>query len=378
MVLGSADFVLRVCSLRLSPLCRITRGGRTCCGRACSFLPLLAASIVLVGVGVGADTGCGGRSMGATGDAGLGRDAAVTRDARPDRDGTAWPDGGPGIDLYAVLSFEHDVQDGEYAYEQATWSGAVYEVAYLPPEPTIPDFVEQRVTPDGVPCDIYFSSPQWEGGGRGGGHGGGRGGGGASPLPPDPPEPAPLNGGEIRMEAPSGTGGAFAIHWDGAAYAPDSRYRSGAEGDLPGWITQSALTGRVVFAGNDRLIPFEDRLEIVDVPEIVVPGVDGDLSPDADGVFRIEWRAEPNTPVTVRLDMNMDWDDAVFVCRPPTGQPSILLPNDWIQQYSWGSGELRVIARQDQIDVGPNTSVFYRIRRGRHRSVSFEISAPPP
>ena len=71
--------------------------------------------------------------------------------------------------------------------------------------------------------------------------------------------------------------------------------------------------------------------------------------------------------------MNMDWDNATFVCHPPEGHAQVLLPQDWLSEYSWGYAELRVTSRQNDRFAHEDADLRLKVRRTDYRSVQFAI-----
>jgi hypothetical protein len=314
---------------------------------------------------IGTVAGCQSRSVGSAGDGGGGPDGGWPDGTLPG-DGAVWPDGGGDL-LYGTVDLEHEVHDGDYPYELAILRAWFYPVDHTPPRPADEGFVETRVTHDNVECDIYFVAPRWDSPPP-------------SPFPPDIPAPLPplpglLDVGDIQVESPFDQEGELAVSWEGTGYGEDQRSGPPGQNDLPSWLTGEPLSVLLVLAGNQRLPAADHVLSIPPVPVITEPADEGEASPDANGLFRIAWEipGEPQTPVELRMDMNMDWDNATFRCRPPAGHAQVLIPQTWMQEYSWGHAELRVIAHPTLEARGPGHVVRMRVRRARHRSVRFDI-----
>ncbi len=295
---------------------------------------------------------CDGRHLGVSGDGGV----LPTPDARPGADAMVRPDGGAD-GPFGTLRLTHEVQSGDYPYEEVTFSAFFYAVNYVPPEPEDAGFVERRLTPDGVECDLYFTSPDW----------------GYRPPSPDPPAPTPINAGELQLGGIGDSADALVTRWDGTGYVPDRRYWSANGGDWPSWMTRVELQVAIAGLGSEQVPPFADQVAVVDVPAIEDPGPDETVFPNDAGDFLLAWSADPDAAVEVRLDMNMDWDNAVLRCYPPATQTSLLLPQDWMNDYSWGWAELRVITLQNTWRVLPGVTVMVQARRSTHQSNEFQI-----
>jgi hypothetical protein len=236
----------------------------------------------------------------------------------------------------------------------AQLTAAFFDTSYQPSEAPPAGFVETRVTYDNVECDIYFTSPLW----------------GAGP-PPLPPEPEQIDVGEVRLESAFDSEEAFSISWLGSSYSVDSRPSS--ELGLPGWVLPGELEALAVFLGSPVLPAGNRRLTLAPAPTLLEPLGEGVVQPDSNGLFRIAWDAAPGVTVQVRLDMNMDWDNAVFLCRPPAGHGQILVPQTWLNEYSWGYAELRILGRQDERFAVGSLDLRLRARRAALRTVQFEI-----
>jgi hypothetical protein len=292
---------------------------------------------------------CGGTSIGAVEDGGVGPDSAGDPpDAAPGQDAGANP-------VWGTIVLDHEVNRGSYAYETASLRAAFYEVDYLLPDTPPPDsFLETRTTPDGVDCDLYFSSPYM-------------------PAPPLPPEPEQVDAGDIYVESPEDDSDVLWTRWDGTGYQADVRRSGDADFPIPPWLVQEPLMVNVTAAGNVRLEAFSLLQDVVALLQILAPAPEETTFPDAGGNFTIRWTAVGRDQVRVRLDCNMDWDDAAFLCYPPAGQGSLQLPQQWLMDYSWGGCELRVSHREDLPFVFPGAYVTLRLKRTDRFYAHFDI-----
>lgn len=310
---------------------------------------ILGFSAVLLGTAPGlllGAAGCDSRSVGSAGDAAL-----PQPDSASPRDAGGWRDGGQAL-LYGTLVYRDERRETALPGLSASFTAAFFEVDYQLSDAVPVDYVETRVTHDNVECAIYFTSPTWG-------------------VPPVPPEPEQVDAGEIRLESAFDAEGGFAVTWGGVRYTVDERPNSGAL--LPGWVVSEGLEALAVFLGSPRLPAGNRRLSLIPSPKITEPSGEGEVQPDANGLFRIAWEEAEGSSAQVRLDMNMDWDDAAFVCHPPEGHSQVLLPQDWLSEYSWGYAELRVTSRQNDRFEHEDADLRLKVRRTDYRSVQFAI-----
>lgn len=312
-------------------------------GRLSGVLPALLATAPVLLLGA---AGCDPRAVGSAGDAAL-----PQPDSASPRDAGGWRDGGQAL-LYGTLVYRDEHREAGSPGLSASFTAAFFEVDYQLSDAVPAGYVETRVTHDNVECAIYFTSPTWG-------------------APPVPPEPEQLDAGEIRLESAFDAEGSFAVTWGGVRYSVDER--PSPEAPLPGWVVPEGLEALAVFLGSARLPAGNRRLSLVPAPKITEPSGEGEVQPDASGLFRIAWEEAEGSSAQVRLDMNMDWDSATFVCHPPEGHAQVLLPQDWLSEYSWGYAELRVTSRQNDRFAQDDADLRLKVRRTDYRSVQFAI-----
>jgi len=293
-------------------------------------------------------TACGARSFGGPSD-----------DGGLPADGTVPPDGLVRIyDTCGYVTVAHaQDQDGPYGQESLRLYGAFYAEPWDFeglhagwPEPMLME------TPDGVVCEVWYISGM------------------DGPMPPDPPEE--LDGGEVRVWAGIDGEGTLEIAFNGHSYETDYRSADGAS-PWPSWISDSALALQVETTGSDVAAPLSRELLLPDMPEILLPPVslDEPLTPDADGTHTIAWVPVDADRVEVHYSFNMDWDDAYFRCYLSSTYFTMKLPHEWLEQYSWGYGQMMVFAMNDRLAHEEDTLVSMRTVRIRRRSLNVLIWA---
>jgi len=63
------------------------------------------------------------------------------------------------------------------------------------------------------------------------------------------------------------------------------------------------------------------------------------------------------------MHFNMDWDDSYFRCYPPAGRTEVRVPHTWLEQWSWGYGELMVYAVNEDAVSTTESLVIVRTLR---------------
>lgn len=205
-----------------------------------------------------------------------------------------------------------------------TLSAAFYEIPY---DPDADSWVETLTTPDGVACDIYYFS--------------------GLPLDPQDPLPAQLDGGAIRVGNEGDPPEVLEVEFDGEAYPSDHRAQWDVDNPLPGWLVPGAFQIPFVGDGQGSVTVFDEPISIPPLPEM---SLESPQPSDEDGNYVFEWSDNGAGEVVFSLHFNMDWDNASFVCQPDPGAEQILIPQEWIDTYSWGGGELALYSR-DQTEV---------------------------
>ncbi|MCC6524926.1 MAG: hypothetical protein IT373_19880, partial [Polyangiaceae bacterium] len=251
-----------------------------------------------------------------------------------------------------VVRLTHLLETSVGAWEQLALSAAFYAQPWDPDAP-VSGFVDTVPTPDGVVCDLYYQS------------------GGMPPDPPPPPPPPEVDAGHLT----AGTAGELlAIDFDGAHYGVDSRATGDPAHPLPGWLVPGPIDLGFAGGGAADVPAFTAPAVLPSAPTILAPPPGPTPAPlEPDGTHLVAWQPGDATEVGVRLDFNLDWDNAVFICHPPSGVTELRLPHDWLTQFTWGSGELTVEARNPT--VAPPASAYVALRpvRARRQSVYFEV-----
>lgn len=304
---------------------------------------------------LGAASGCGSRDQlmpggttsGSGGAAGTGGGHAGT--GGTGGSGASIPDG--GVATYGVVELFHEIVRDGYEWEQLTLHGAFYGEPY-DPETDRPDHVETRQTPDGVSCGIYYQSGMIE--------------------DPPPPPPAQVDGGRITVWAGGDPTDALEISFQGDQYDVDSRENS-TQG-MPLWLTEEAIEVTFEGHGSSSAGTFTEPVTLAATPTIVAPQPGQQpIPPGPDGNFLIAWEPVGAERIIVTLAFNLDWDNSAFICHPAAGTTQLLLPSDWINEWTWGTGELFIVSRHEVAVLAEPAAVTIRTSRYPRRSVSFEI-----
>lgn len=79
----------------------------------------------------------------------------------------------------------------------------------------------------------------------------------------------------------------------------------------------------------------------------------------------LAWTPVDHHDVQIHMFFNMDWDDSVFICRPPMGAGQLTIPHQWIQEYTWGGSSQLVLEVREVVVADDNpfeiiTSVIYQ------------------
>ena len=316
-----------------------------------SSLGLVVGTVFVVGCSGRALSG-GGGDAGSKEDGGT-RDAFVqdggTRDAFV-QDGGALDGAPPGFVVYVYGDLEHRLSFS--GPESLTFSVGVYETPYEPKPGDQDGYVGTEQTLDGVPCDIYYTK--------------------GMQVPPRPQPPAQVNVGPFRVTGDEG-GSYMGVRFSDNAYS--SANLSGDQ--IPGWADDDTLG--VVFRHNDfsSYPSFQASMELAGHPWIIFPR--GEELYLQDGGYKAAWTDPADADlVEVVFQFNLDWDDSAFICHPPVGGGQLLLPESWIEDYTWGSGHMivRGIRRLSGQD-GTNT-LWYRFQviRSSDRQVRFARPIP--
>ena len=264
-----------------------------------------------------------------------GADGGSDADADADTDADADSDG--DCDVFGYISLVQHTTDVDE-------SGTLTLTAEVYGEPYDVDddfWIEARTTPDGVACDVYYYSG----------------------FPPDPEDPPPdqLDGGAFRV----GNGGdwpdVLEVEFEGLTYSADHRTQWSADNPLPAWLVPGGFQVALVADPAGAVPAFEAPLGISPIPEM------HEESPqpvDGDGNYLFEWSDNGADSVVLALHFTLDWDDSRIVCRPDPGADQMMVPEAWIDEYSWGSGEVQLYSL-DVVEVDiEDARVEMRVIRG--------------
>lgn len=294
-------------------------------------------------------TACGVRSFGGPfGDGAVPDDGGVPTDGPPP-DTHIQPH-----DYYGYVTFTHLQDRGSpYNAEHVSLTAAFYREHWDPfREPIWP--VETLETPDGVVCDLAMVSGM------------------DGPIPPDPPPE--LDGGEIYAWAGFDSDGQLETSFDGEHYLADYRSPGGTE-PWPDWLADGAMALQMESTGSPPASPFYAEVFLAGMPEILSPppGLDEPVTPGPDGNHRVSWIPVEADLLEVHLHFNMDWDDSYFRCYPPEGRTELRLPHVWLEQWSWGYGELMVFAVNEELVFDGDGIVILRSIRVRRQQLNIAV-----
>lgn len=209
-------------------------------------------------------------------------------------------------------------------------------------------------TPDGVVCELTVVSGM------------------DGPIPELPPPE--IDGGEIWAWSGFDGDAQLEIAFDGGSYNAD--YRSPNEPLVwPQWLVSGALALQIESTGSAHADPFYSNQILPEMPEITAPpeSMDEPLTPDPDGTHRIAWTPVTAMWVEVALHFNMDWDDSYFRCYPLNSATQMRLPHQWLEQHSWGYGELMVYAFDEVQQFGVDGVVTVRTIRMRRQQLNIAV-----
>jgi hypothetical protein len=266
-----------------------------------------------------------------------GADAGSDADTDADTDADSDADSDGDYDVFGYVGMAQRTTDAEEG-GFLTLTAAVYGEPY---DASADSWVEARTTPDGVTCDIYYHTG----------------------FPPDPEDPPPdqLDGGAFRVGDGDAWPDVLEVEFDGEVYTADHRTQWDADNPMPSWLVPGEFQVALAADAAGAVPGFEVPLEISPVPEMF------EESPqpvDGDGNYLFEWSDNGAVAVELALNFNMDWDDSAIVCQPESGAEEILIPQAWIEEYSWGSGEALLYSRDAvAVDIG-DARVEMRVTRG--------------
>jgi hypothetical protein len=277
-------------------------------------------------------------------------------------DANPWIDAGGAV--YGYVKVHHQASMGRVGGGQILLSAHFYEEQYDPEQPQdydeLPGFVETRDTPNGVTCHIFYTSGM------------------QPPDPEPPPAPPEIDAGKITVvrDGIPFTEDVLETLFVGEAYEPDRRSMHNPDSGYPEWWLEEAMT--LVFNGEGSTLaaPFIYETEMVAVPEITAPAGQDPVPQDLNGNFHLQWAETGADETRVNLSFNLDWDNSAFLCLPPAGVTELVIPADWITEYTWGSGEMAVIGRNEEpATTGPPTTLLrLRTTRAARKYIHFEIN----
>ncbi len=304
-------------------------------------------SVALLAVVVG----CGSRSVGYLDGGGN----SSQQGGSGGQGGVGGNPGGSDATTFGIVSLAHFLEDGPYSQESLSLTAACYGEDYDPEEQQW-GYLDTRQTPDGVTCDIYYTS------GMGGGGG-----------PPEPP--VQVNGGPISAGAGDGPAELLEIVFSGDQYSVDWRTPTSPNHPWPSWASSGALA--IIFEGEGSAAvgAFSNEAILPTMPLIVAPQVQQQpVLPGPEGNYAIRWQPGDGGETIVAFQFNLDWDDSAFRCYPLPGVTELLLPGSWIAEWTWGSGQLLVITRNEVTVTAGSAEISLRTHRIRQRNVYFEMA----
>lgn len=288
--------------------------------------------------------GCGGRTVGGNwngthpGDGG-GADAAVTDGHVPDST----------VRIWGTIGLNGQFETTGTTFERLSLHAAFYRQPQNPDEP--PGFVESGETPNGVLCDIYYMRGL---------------------IDDPPPEPPQIDSGEISAFTSWAPDDRLIITFDGQRYEVDSRTPFDPDNPMPGWLVREPVA--VVFQGEGsvQVVSFTQEVILSSRPAILVPASNEQPIPlEPDGTYRIVWEPVESESTHVNFYFNLDWDNSAFLCRPPTDTVELLLPGEWIEQWTWGSGEIVVVAQNETTVLVEDAQITIRAGRAHKMRAGF-------
>ena len=294
--------------------------------------------------------GCGSRSVGYLADG-----EGDTQDGGNGGQAGGGGGGGGGNDATAFgrVGLVHFLDDGPYVQESLSLAGAFYLEDYDSEEQQW-GHIETLQTPDGVTCDIYYTSAMGGGGG-----------------PPDPP--AQIDGGRITAGAGFDADERLEIVFIGDQYGVDWRAPDSPDHPWPSWASSGAVAVSFEGQGSNSVGAFTDEAILPAMPTIVSPPADQQpVLPGPDGNFVISWQPSDADETLVVFQFNLDWDDSTFRCHPAPGVTQLRLPATWISEWTWGSGSMQVMSRNEVVSAAGSAVVSLRAHRIRQRSVFFD------
>jgi hypothetical protein len=316
------------------------------------------AACLAVSIVVSATFGCGGRTP-----SGLNENENLNewRDGGPP-DGSphdGWtpdgapPDGSPypdaGGTVFGYVKVRHQASPGRVGGSHLSLTASYYTEQHDPDDPDpsqLPGYQGTMTTPNGVSCDIFFVQ-------------------GMDPPEP-PPEPEQVNAGTItvvRSDWPEDMD-ALMVEFINGEYEPDRRSVNDPQNPFPAWFVAEPMDLVFTVGGHSEIPGSEEEVAMGAMPHITIPS-GGEPAPlDFNGNYHIAWDETGANRTRVVFNFNLDWDNSSFVCRPPVGTTELLIPQDWIDEYTWGSGQL-VVVGINEVERVDWLSVVTKLRAAR-------------
>ncbi len=190
-------------------------------------------------------------------------------------------------------------------------------------------------TPNDVSCHIFYYSEwgEW----------------------PEPPQQ--FDGGYLYA-APLDASDMLQIHFEDGAYFGDYRSEGSPDHPLPDWLHETAD----FYISGDGAGPVDQFGELMFLPAPIAflsPGLeDSNININDDGDYVVEWDSQDGSQVRVTMNFNMDWDWSSIVCDPEPGETEIVIPAQWIAEYTWGGGSDMLLERyNEKLVQGPTFQV---------------------
>ncbi len=278
-------------------------------------------------------------------------DTDADSDTDTDSDADSDADTDSDFEKWGIVNLVHTaLADSQYGAETLILSAVVYSEQYGPLDG--PDYEGTFLSRNGVECEIYYHSGM------------------AEPPPPEPPAEADV--GRI-MAAPDEAEDILTIDFDAdeGAYTVDYRTANSVDLPLPVWLGQEVdfnfsgmgLGSTDSFSKSASLPVHTQLTSPFEGGPVVIQNMDGD--------FVMGWLPVSEGQVTLALNFNLDWDDAVFICRPDQSVTELVVPQEWISEYTWGGGSDMIISVTNSYQIAAGHTLLEARAVSSHRHSGF-------
>ncbi len=268
-------------------------------------------------------------------------------DTDSDADTDTDTDTNSDFEKWGIVNLVHTaLADSQYGAETLILSAVVYSEQYGPLDG--PDYEGTFLSKNGVECEIYYHSGM------------------AEPPPPEPP--AEVDVGRI-MAAPEEAEDILTIDFDAdeGAYTVDYRTANSVDLPLPDWLVEN-VDFYFFGTGLGNTDPFLKPASLPLHTQLTSPFAEGPVViQNGDGDFVMGWLPVSEGQVTLTLNFNLDWDDATFICRPDQSVTELVVPQEWINEYTWGGGSDIVIAVTNSYHIAAGQTLLEARAVSAHR-----------